>query len=363
MGYRSEDFIDNKTISFNDIILPRYRDYLWDLWLEKTGNKEAVEAEYEIQTSSGEIKWVWEKGCGVYDDEGNLTHLEGFITDITARKNIEKALKESREKLEDAQKMANLGYWYWDVKTGNVDWSDEVYKIFRLDREKFVPQIDSIMKLSEPWPEDFKRAENIMQMAKASDEEGVFEQRFLLPDGSTGYYYSIFAGVYDEENKLIAMRGTVQDITERKHAEEDLRRSEENLRITLNSIGDAVIATDTGGNVTRMNPVAESLTGWMFEDAEGKKLSEIFNVVNAGNREPIDNPVERVLQTGEIICLEQNSVLISRGGKEYRIADSGAPIRDDSGEILGVVLVFHDITTEHILQEQLHHSQKMEAIG
>ena len=139
--------------------------------------------------------------------------------------------------------------------------------------------------------------------------------------------------------------------------------SEEDLRITLSSIGDAVIVTDIDGRVKNMNPVAEELTGWSFPEAMGLPLCEIFKIVHAYTRQPAVDPVGLVLKSGEIVGLANHTVLISRDGKEYQIADSGAPIRDNYNEIRGVVLVFRDVTEEYALQEQLNQSQKLQAIG
>lgn len=162
----------------------------------------------------------------------------------------------------------------------------------------------------------------------------------------------------------------IEDITERKRSEERLRLSEENLSITLQSIGDAVIATDTAGLVTRMNPVAELLTGWTLENAKGQPLASVFRIVNADTRARVDNPAEIVLKYGKVVGLANHTVLIARDEKEYQIADSAAPIRDAAGNIMGVVLVFSDVTQRYAaeaarvsLEAQLRESQKMEAIG
>jgi len=146
-------------------------------------------------------------------------------------------------------------------------------------------------------------------------------------------------------------------------AQREIKASEEDLRITMASIGDAVISTDIEGRILRMNPVAEALTGWNFADARGRPLSDIFRIVHAVTREPAANPVERVIESGEIVGLANHTVLISKDGREYQIADSGAPIKDDSGSTRGVVLVFRDVTEEYALQEELRQSQKLQAIG
>ena len=112
-----------------------------------------------------------------------------------------------------------------------------------------------------------------------------------------------------------------------------------------------------------MNPVAERLTGWPMAEAVTRPLSEVFNIVNAQSRRSVASPVENVLASGEVIGLANHTLLISRDGREYQIADSGAPILSDAGEIVGVVLVFRDMTEEYALQEQLAQSQKMDAVG
>ncbi len=125
-----------------------------------------------------------------------------------------------------------------------------------------------------------------------------------------------------------------------------LRESERSLSTTLDSIGDAVIATDMAGSVVRMNPVAERLTGWSEAEAIGRPLPTVFHIINETTRERVENPVELVLRRGTIVGLANHTLLVARDGTEIPIADSGAPIRHDSGQASGVVLVFRDQTDE-----------------
>lgn len=158
---------------------------------------------------------------------------------------------------------------------------------------------------------------------------------------------------------LNSMIRSINDAVKAKEsAVDNLQLSEENHRITLKSIGDGVIATDKEGRVTHMNPVAESLTGWNFEDIQGKKLTEVFKIINAHTRETAINPVDNVLENGEIVGLANHTILISRGGKEIPIADSGAPIKDENGNITGVVMVFRDVTEDYYMQEALRKSEE-----
>lgn len=127
----------------------------------------------------------------------------------------------------------------------------------------------------------------------------------------------------------------------------------ENLRITLNSIGDAVIATDNAGCITHLNPVAEDMTGWSQQEAKGHPLLEVFHIINAQTREPAFNPVAHVLATGATVGLANHTVLIAKDGSEFQIADSAAPIRNVDGSTAGVVLVFRDVTEEYRLRDEM----------
>jgi PAS domain S-box-containing protein len=139
--------------------------------------------------------------------------------------------------------------------------------------------------------------------------------------------------------------------------QEVLRQSEENLAITLHSIGDAVIATDPRGRVTRMNLMAERLSGWTLADARERPLGEVFRIVNAASRKPVADPVQSVMAKGQVVGLANHTLLLSRDGQEYQIADSAAPIRNAAGEIVGVVLVFSDVSEKYRAESALRESE------
>lgn len=139
---------------------------------------------------------------------------------------------------------------------------------------------------------------------------------------------------------------------------EALVRSEAQLRATLYSIGDAVIATDSQGRVVMMNPVAEQLTGWREDDARGKPLADVFHIVNEETRAPVEDPVTRVLREGTVIGLANHTLLLARDGREIPIADAGAPIFDARRKIVGVVLVFRDQTAERAAQRAVQEARE-----
>ncbi|MCJ7569735.1 MAG: ATP-binding protein [Anaerolineales bacterium] len=139
----------------------------------------------------------------------------------------------------------------------------------------------------------------------------------------------------------------------RQRADEALRESEQWLSTTLRSIGDAVIATDAEGHVTLMNPIAEELTGWDEDEAAGKPMEDVFNIINEQTGEPAENPVAKVLREGVVVGLANHTVLIAKDGTKRPIADSGAPMRDEAGNIIGTVMVFRDITERRRAEEKI----------
>jgi diguanylate cyclase (GGDEF)-like protein/PAS domain S-box-containing protein len=138
-----------------------------------------------------------------------------------------------------------------------------------------------------------------------------------------------------------------------------LTDSQESLAITLNSIGDGVIATDTQGRITRMNPTAERLTGWPLNEALGKPLTEVFSIVNTRTRQAAPNPVQRVIEHAHVVTMDGHTTLLARNQQTYQIADSAAPIRDSLGEVVGVVLVFSDVTERYRAQGEVQRIRTM----
>jgi PAS domain S-box-containing protein len=180
------------------------------------------------------------------------------------------------------------------------------------------------------------------------DRETIYHENTIVPivrDGKlqdirwTYSYSPIFASGGDVLGVLVIC----QDITREANAALELRESETRAARVLQSIGDAVIVTDADTRVARMNAVAERLTGWKIAEAKGVLLAKVFQIVNETTRRPVESPADRVRRTGSVVGLANHTILISRGGKDTAIDDSGAPIFDDNGELSGIVLVFRDI--------------------
>jgi diguanylate cyclase (GGDEF)-like protein/PAS domain S-box-containing protein len=141
-----------------------------------------------------------------------------------------------------------------------------------------------------------------------------------------------------------------------------LFQEKERAEVTLHSIGDGVITTDAAGNVEYLNPVAETLTGWTLKEAHGLPLAQIMGLIDETSRQPVENPVYRCLREGAVVALADHAALVRRDSQELAIADSAAPIRDHSGEIIGAVMVFHDVAQARKLTQQLSYQASHDAL-
>lgn len=190
----------------------------------------------------------------------------------------------------------------------------------------------------------------------------VFESIHITKSGEE-IPVEINANIIEQEGGEPLILSVVRDITKRKQTETELATEKERLSVTLRSIGDGVITTDINGRVVFLNKVAEELCGWSSEEAYGKLSTEVFNIINEKTGIKCVSPVQRVIDLGRIIGLANHTALIARDSTIRSIADSGAPIRDIDSKIIGVVIVFRDVTHEQKMTEELLKIRKLESVG
>ncbi|MEJ2406683.1 MAG: PAS domain S-box protein, partial [Candidatus Thiodiazotropha sp.] len=170
---------------------------------------------------------------------------------------------------------------------------------------------------------------------------------------------------YFEQGEVAGIIGVARDITDRYQAEMQLAQEKELAQVTLKSIGDAVISTDREGRINYLNPIAEHLTGWQNEEARGRLHSEVFTIIDEADATPAASPIDKVLQHNHIYSVSSESshiLLCSRDGQTFSIEDSAAPIRDNKGETVGVVLVFHDVTATRELTSRINYQATHDAL-
>lgn len=286
--------------------------------------------------------------------------VRGFVELFREKQLAKREAEQLRLLVEGAQDYA---IFLLDTEGRVVSWNAGAERIkgYRADEiigqhfSRFYPQ----EAIDRGWPE---------HEIRMAETDGRFEDEGwrIRKDGSQFWANVVITALRDEAGNLRGFSKITRDMTERKKSEENARRlieettarrvAEENARqiqeqrerlhVTLASIGDAVISTDAAGRVTFLNPVAQELVGWDTGEAVGRPLPEVFQIVNEDTHQPVENPALRALREGQIVGLANHTILISKAGRKRPIDDSGAPIRDADGNVIGSILVFRDISEQ-----------------
>ncbi|MFC2172785.1 PAS domain S-box protein [Acidobacteriota bacterium] len=310
--------------------------------------------EYQVRLPSGEIS---ENEARLVPNAEN--EVLAIIRDITDRKRAERELLEKEVRYRELFQNMKSGVAVYEAIDGGedfvfVDFNRAAERIEGVKRREILGRRVTVVF---PGVADFGLLDTMMQVWKTGRAKrhpiSLYKDERIV-GWRENYVHKLPTG------EIVAI---YDDVTEEKKAEEALRRSERWLATTLNSVGDAVIATDAEGFVSFMNPSAQKLTGWTSFDAETRPLGEVFHVVDERNLERIEDPVSKVIREKKVIDLSNHALLIAKDGTRHPIADSGAPITDAEGTILGVVLVFRDTTEKREMEAELRQRQKLEAIG
>lgn len=292
----------------------------------------------------------------IHDDKNELKGVIKIAEDITKKVATRRALEESEEKYRSLFENVFHGFSYCRV----IKEEDEVVDyIYLTVNEAFARSVGLPKEEIEG-----KRATEIYPLIRESsfDWIGTYGEVARLREALTfeayfesdGKWYRTHAFSYEKDYFGLLF----DDITLLKKKEMELENTRNRLQVTLESIGDGVIATDREGHIQLMNDTAQRLTGWKAIEAKGRPLQDIFVIINEKTRARAENPVERVLKTGQVAGLANNTLLISRLGEERVISDSAAPITSEDGKIHGVVMVFRDTTKIRESEKRLQSSEE-----
>ncbi|MGH9763439.1 MAG: PAS domain S-box protein, partial [Blastocatellia bacterium] len=270
---------------------------------------------------------VDDSGAPIKDSAGNTIGAVLIFRDVAARRKAEQVqtlLAGIVESSQDAIISKDLD--------GRISsWNAGAERIFGYSAEEAIGGPVTMMIPADRLEEEAMFLERIRQDRKIERYETI-----RLAKGGAPVDVSLTVSpVRDALGRVVGASKIARDITAEKRAAEMLRQQHEWFQVTLSSIGDAVIATDTGGCVTFMNSVAESMTKWTQKDAEGQPVEQVFNIANEQTGQQVENPVLRAIREGAIVGLANHTILISRDGTEIAIDDSGAPIKDSAGNTVG----------------------------
>ncbi|MBF0477172.1 MAG: PAS domain S-box protein [Deltaproteobacteria bacterium] len=344
------------------LIHPDDREMVQTYHNDRLAGKE-VPPNYRIRIlrPDGQVRGV-EVFAGPVNYQGQKAIQVAYI-DITERNQAEEALLKSEERYRLLFNHAPIGIVYYSHNGVILDLNEKITEILGVPREQAI---------------GFNVLENLRdeQMLRAikdalSGNIGYYEGDYVsVKGGKTTSIRGVFKRIPCAQGDLFGAIGLVEDMTAQTRAEHDLAEEKERLAVTLESIGEGVISTDLAGRVTLINKAAESMTGWSQEQAAGLPLSQVFNIIHGVTRKRRENPVSQIIKTGRVITPIHHTVLINQDGREMIIDDNAAPILDQSNALIGVVLVFRDISAQTQAEEdrlkleaQLRQAQKMEAIG
>lgn len=221
-----------------------------------------------------------------------------------------------------------------------TSWNKGAERIFGYSADEMIGQPIAIIAA----PDRIDEMPRLLERVKAGERIDHYETVRQAKDGKLVNISLTVSPVRDEQGRIVGASKVARDITEQIRVRAELAEEKERLRVTLSSIGDGVITTDHAARVTYLNPIAEHLTGWQNAEAAGRPLEEVFQIINEDSRRTVENPATRVLREGIVVGLANHTLLITKDGHERSIDDSGAPIRVNSADIAGVVLVFRDVS-------------------
>lgn len=336
-----------------------YRDFTPEKWhameaaiVERQvitrGYSDVYEKEY--QRKDGTIFPVELRTSLLRDNAGTPVSMWAIVRDITERKQAEVTLRQSSYRLELAQTAAKAGIWDWDIGTGHIEWTDEMFDLFGLDQTKVRASFEAWRGIIHP--EDIDIVGRRIDQALMEKKDLNSDYRVVLSDGQVRWINAVGRAEYDDQGRPCRMTGICIDITERKQAEKVLRETNETLRTLVQSSPLAIIALDPDGNVTRWNTAAEHMFGWL----ESEVLGHFLPIVSEDKRNENLKLRERVLRGEAFTNVEVQRR--KKDGSPIDISISTAPLRDSQGRITGIMSVSADITDSKRAAEALLESEE-----
>jgi PAS domain S-box-containing protein len=352
-GYAPEDFIGNRKLAFNDIIRADYQPTLWDEWQEKLKRHEPFENEYPILRSDGEVRWLWERGQGVFAQDDSLLFLEGFITDITQRRQMEDHLRKSEEKYRLIADNTAETITMLDM---NLRFTYVSPSIFKLRGYTVEEALNLTLQQSMP-PGSLEKIQMVLSEEMALEAGGVanpkrsrtLELQEYHKDGSIIWVENSLSFLRDPQGNAMGFVAVSKDISERKRAEEQIQYQADLLR----NVSDAILATDKDGRLRMWNRAAENIYGWKAEDALGSDFHALIDPeYRFQSREEVIGKLDREGSwSGEIIHRLQD-------GKQIPVHSTITILKDAKGNPAGMVSVNHDISARKQAEQQIYSSLK-----
>ena len=342
-GRTRESLLENPN-SFLDAILEEDRDHAMEM-LSKQKEGITIDHEYRIRHGDGSIRTIWDRGYPVWSEDGRVERYVGVAQDITARKEAETRLVQSERDLAEAQRVAKIGNWRLDLKTGGLFWSKELYRIFEIDEVDTEQRYETFINCVHP--EDKALMFEMNRMAREENKPFDVVYRIIPSSGRMKFIREIGNPILDNEGTVVGLFGIAQDITEQKLVEQELRASEEKYRTLIESQDSIVVTVNDEGKFLYANDVALSWMKAPYSSVVNKKVTDFFP-------EPVANmmldDIREVMAANQGKIFERELLLKNIS---YWFRTSIQPLHDYEGRAVAVIVVSADITDLKTTQTKL----------
>jgi PAS domain S-box-containing protein len=330
-------------------IHPEDRERVRRSFLETVHKGQNSHSEFRILVPSGEMRNIETHRSAVLDTRGRVERVVAVSRDVTERRRFEEVLRARDVQLQEAQMLANLGSWEWDLRTNARTWSEQLWRIFGLRSEQMPAAFDGFYPLVHP--DDRERAAQLARDALRAGDSCENQFRIVRPDGAVRTLHNQARIDRDGSGKAVRVIGVCQDITERKAAEQQMRASQERFRMMVENVRDyAIYLLDMNGYVTSWNLGAERIEGFLADEIIGKHYSRFFLPDHATRGDP-----GMQLQFASIQGrYESEGWRVRKNGSEFWAHVIVTPLRDETGNLRGFSEIVHDITDRKRAEEDLH---------
>jgi len=306
----------------------------------------------------GKLRWLSGRGKVYRDESGKPVRMIGTITDITQRREAEAALRQNEFLLAKSQEIAHIGSYSWNLETNKFTWSDEMHNIFGITKDEFDGDGEKVLRKS-IHPDDQEKLIEAQKVIINAKQPSPLEYRVVRPDGTIRYVWAEGYLQFDNDNEIVSVIGTVQDITDRKLAEAALRESQQKLSLHVQQTPLGVVGFDTNFRITEWNPAAEKIFGYTRQEAMGQTPEEL--IVDPAITKDTDKIWNALLTlSGGTRSTNEN---ITKDGRTIICEWYNTPLVDEAGNVIGVSSVFEDVTERITAQRELEkHRRHLEEL-
>ncbi len=342
LGCASSDLAAGQVCAIDPLILPEDRPGVLAEIARASTEARAFSVEYRLRGKDGVVRWLMERGMPVLGPDGALLYIDGVIYDITERKQAEAALRESEQQLRDAQRIAHVGNWDLDLVGNRLKWSDEVFRIFEIDPQQFGASYPAFLALVHP--DDRERVNQAYSDAVAKRESYGITHRLLMPDGRIKHVLEHSETEYAPDGTPLHSRGTVQDVTDRVLAEEQLRK----LSLAVEQSPESIVITDLDARIEYVNAAFLLSTGYSREEVLGRNP----RFLHSGKTPPSTyQSLWQALAQGQL--WQGEFINRRKDGSEYVEYAHVAPIRQANGVVSHYLAIKEDISEKKRDAEEL----------